>query len=220
MVYMSARLVVNVSQVFLPFLVLDALDLPNVYITILPCVLYICSMFAATFMQRLDERFGRKQVFCVGFLLTSLGLVGMFFLPPDRPYVWIVYPCAVVVGLGTGVIMVSCTQLTADLIGSRTNYSAFVFGAFSFTDKLSNGLVLFALQAFNNDSATYARWALVAPPVAAAALAIVVLLTQVDLEEWRRKHTLPAHVNVRSRKTPAPRRASINEHKQLTVGDV
>jgi hypothetical protein len=48
----------------------------------------------------------------------------------------------------------------------------------------------------------------------------VVLLTQVDLEEWRRKHTLPAHVNVRSRKTPAPRRASINEHKQLTVGDV
>jgi len=199
-VYMCTRLVVNVSQVFLPFLALDALDLPDIYITILPCVLYVCSMISASFMQRLSLRFGRKEIYCVGFLQTTVGLIAMFFLPSARPWCWIVYPCCVLVGLGTGVIMVSCTQLTSDLIGSRTNYSAFVFGSFSFTDKLSNGIVLFALQSFNNDSARYARWAIAAPPVASALLAIGILLTQIDLNEWRRKHTLSPEAMARMRK--------------------
>ena len=190
-IYMCSRVVVNVSQVFLPFFVLDALGLSNVYITILPCVTYVSSMVAAGVMQRLNRQLGRVVVFLGGFGLAVAGLLGMLFLPAHAPWKWLVYPCCVLVGLGNGTIMVCCTQLTSDLIGSRTNFAAFVFGSFSFTDKLVTGVLLFVLQTFNDDSAEYARYVVSLPAIGASLLATIVILTQVDLEEWKRKHTLP-----------------------------
>src|SRR4051794_16841948 len=52
-VYMCSRLVVNVSQVFLPFYITDVLHLSPLYFTIFPCVLFVSSLLSAAVMQRL-----------------------------------------------------------------------------------------------------------------------------------------------------------------------
>ena len=189
-IYMCSRLIVNVSQVFLPFYSLDVLKLDTIYITILPCVMYVSSMVAAGVMGRINHKFGLKNVFIVGCLQVCAGLGAMVFLPEARPWCYFVYPCCVLVGFGNGIVMVCATQLTSDLIGSRTNYAAFVFGSFSFTDKLSNGILLFALQSYNNDSSDYVRYVVTFPAIASA-LACIVAILKVDLDEWKRKHTLP-----------------------------
>lgn len=183
-----------------------------------PCVLYVSSLAAATCMSRLNRRLGRKSVFILGFLLTSLGLTAMIFLPPiDSPHsqwTYLIYPACILVGLGNGSIMVCCNQLTSDLIGSRTNYAAFVFGSFSFTDKLSNGIALFLLQTFNDDSAGYTRWALTLPPIGAALLGSLMVLWKVDLAEWKRKHHVePSVMNARNRHTK--RRRSVDKDPEL-----
>ncbi len=55
----------------------------------------------------------------------------------------------VLLGAGSTIILVTSLSLTTNLIGSNTGSGAFVFGAMSFTDKLSNGLVVAMLQQFS-----------------------------------------------------------------------
>jgi hypothetical protein len=56
---------------------------------------------------------------------------------------------SVIFGAGGTIISIASLSITTDLIGDNTNSGAFVFGAMSFTDKLSNGLVVAALQQFS-----------------------------------------------------------------------
>jgi uncharacterized membrane protein YedE/YeeE len=98
------------------------------------------------------------------------------------------------VGVGHGLVMVCSTQLTTELIGSRTNHAAFVLGCFAFTDKLVTGAILFALQFTNDDSATHVRIAATVPSMLATLLAAALVIFAVDIPEWNRKHTLPKHL--------------------------
>lgn len=50
------------------------------------------------------------------------------------------------VGFGGSQMLVTSLSLTADLVGDRTEASAFVYGLMSFTDKLSCGAVIAIIQ--------------------------------------------------------------------------
>ena len=43
-------------------------------------------------------------------------------------------------------MLITSLAFTADLIGSHVESGAFVYGAMSFTDKLSNGIAVFVIQ--------------------------------------------------------------------------
>ncbi len=43
-------------------------------------------------------------------------------------------------------MLITSLAVTADLIGPHVESGAFVYGAMSFTDKLSNGLTVFLIQ--------------------------------------------------------------------------
>ena len=49
-------------------------------------------------------------------------------------------------GVSGSILLVTSLGLTADLIGPDTSSGAFVYGAMSFSDKLSNGLAVAVLQ--------------------------------------------------------------------------
>jgi Na+/melibiose symporter-like transporter len=190
-VYMSARLIVNVSQTFLPLYVLDVLELDTIYITILPCVLYISSMLAALSMQLSTRWLGLKGVFFIGCSMTCVGLCIMLGLTSARPSCYVVYLSCILVGLGNGAIMVTATQLTSDLIGSRTHMGAFVVGSFACADKFSSGIVLFLLSYSNGgDSAQHVRLAVTLPPILLALASAAVVYFLIDLAEMNRRHTL------------------------------
>lgn len=52
------------------------------------------------------------------------------------------------VGASSSIQLVTSLGLTADLIGQDTDTGAFVYGAMSFVDKLSNGIAIAILQAY------------------------------------------------------------------------
>jgi hypothetical protein len=49
-------------------------------------------------------------------------------------------------GASSSVLLVTSLGVTADLIGSDTESGAFVYGAMSFADKLSNGIAVTTIQ--------------------------------------------------------------------------
>jgi len=49
-------------------------------------------------------------------------------------------------GAGSSVMLVTSLGITADLIGLNTESGAFVYGAMSFVDKLSNGVAVTVIQ--------------------------------------------------------------------------
>ena len=60
------------------------------------------------------------------------------------------YVSAVLLGAGNSLIMVTSVSLEADLVGENFESGAFVYGAMSFTDKLSNGIAVLAIQQMRN----------------------------------------------------------------------
>ena len=194
-IYTCVRLIVNASQVCLPFFILNVLELSKIWITILPCTVYLSSLIAAGFMKSAHTRFGRIATFNIGLVSCMIGSIGMIFLPsyPSRGC-WVIFPCSILIGAGNGTTMVAAGSLTTELIGSRTNHAAFVFGSFSFGDKFVTGIVLFLIQTFNHDESTYMRFAATIPTIATAIFCIFLVSTKVDLAEWKRKHKLPDKV--------------------------
>ena len=51
-------------------------------------------------------------------------------------------------GTAGSAVLITSLSLTAELIGNNTETSAFVYGAMSFTDKVSNGLAVMVIQHF------------------------------------------------------------------------
>jgi len=56
---------------------------------------------------------------------------------------------SVLLGAASSVILVTSLSLVTDLIGKNTDSGAFVYGAMSFTDKLSNGIAVAVLEQFS-----------------------------------------------------------------------
>lgn len=59
-------------------------------------------------------------------------------------------------------MLITSLAITADLIGTHVESGAFVYGAMSFTDKLSNGIAVFVIQ-YLHPSQYVARVELVNP---------------------------------------------------------
>ena len=57
-----------------------------------------------------------------------------------------IYVCVCVSGAGSSLMLVTSLGITADLIGLNTESGAFVYGAMSFIDKLSNGVAVTMIQ--------------------------------------------------------------------------
>ncbi|KAI9907049.1 hypothetical protein PsorP6_003097 [Peronosclerospora sorghi] len=113
-------------------------------IAIMPLLVYL-SGFVATFcLRRLNESMGRAGSFALGAGFIVLLLTLSYYLSPDTA-LWI-SPLSSILGMGDSIIMVKSICLTGDLVGTHVESGAFVYGAMSFTDKISNGLAILFIQ--------------------------------------------------------------------------
>ncbi|ETV98442.1 hypothetical protein H310_08594 [Aphanomyces invadans] len=143
-VYMCTRLTVNVTQVYIPFLLTVTLDMSATSIAIVPLLVYV-SGFLATFPLRwMNEKMGREGTYAAGAALVTLSLALAWLLTPDTSS-WI-YVLSVLLGFGNSIIMVTSVCLEGDLVGDSCESGAFVYGAMSFTDKISNGVAVLWIQ--------------------------------------------------------------------------
>ena len=59
-----------------------------------------------------------------------------------------IYGVAALIGSGGSTMLITSLSLTADLIGANCESGAFVYGAMSLTDKVSNGVAVILIQHF------------------------------------------------------------------------
>ncbi|NXO02444.1 MFS12 protein, partial [Rhinopomastus cyanomelas] len=143
LLYMSTRLIVNLSQTYVTMYLTNSLLLPKKYIATIPLVMYVSSFLSSFLMKPVNKRIGRNLTYFVG-ILVILAFASWVTLVQKMGAE--VYGAAVLLGAGCATILVTSLSMTADLIGTHTHSGAFVYGAMSFMDKMANGLAVMAIQ--------------------------------------------------------------------------
>ncbi|XP_065102865.1 major facilitator superfamily domain containing 12b isoform X1 [Paramisgurnus dabryanus] len=143
LLYMCTRLIVNLSQTYIPMYLTNSLSLPKNFIASIPLVMYVSGLVSSLVMKPVSKRIGTSMTYFVGLLPI---MVFSYWVLLDMDMGERVYGAAVLLGSGSAVILVMSLSMTANLIGDQTQSGAFVYGAMSFTDKVANGLGVMIIQ--------------------------------------------------------------------------
>ncbi|XP_019872631.1 major facilitator superfamily domain-containing protein 12-like [Aethina tumida] len=155
-VYMSSRLFVNLTQMFIPLYLHETLDMTASSLAVVPLTIFVGSFATSLGIEKINRHCGRKITYVIG---TILGLAACIWINFGENALYkkcFIYIVALLVGAGGSIILVTSLGVTTDLIGDRTDSGAFVFGIMSFTDKLANGIAVFLIEYLHN-SPTYYR---------------------------------------------------------------
>ncbi|XP_067109358.1 major facilitator superfamily domain-containing protein 12-like [Osmerus mordax] len=144
--YMTTRLIVNLSQTYISMYLTNSLMLPKKYIATIPLVMYISGFISSFIMKPLSKLIGKCLTYFVGILLV---LAFSYWVILDTNMGQQIYGAAILLGAGSATILVMSLSMTADLIGEQTQSGAFVYGAMSFTDKVANGVAVMMIQAMH-----------------------------------------------------------------------
>uniref|UniRef100_UPI003AB00449 major facilitator superfamily domain-containing protein 12-like n=1 Tax=Centroberyx gerrardi TaxID=166262 RepID=UPI003AB00449 len=142
--YMSTRLIVNLSQTYISMYLINTLGLPKKFIATIPLVMYLSGFLSSFIMKPVSKLIGKCLTYFVGLLLI---LAFSYWVLLDDKMGQRVYGAAVFLGAGSATILVMSLSMTADLIADQTQSGAFVYGAMSFTDKVANGVAVMIIQA-------------------------------------------------------------------------
>ncbi|CAH2236604.1 major facilitator superfamily domain-containing protein 12-like [Pararge aegeria] len=160
-IYMSTRLVVNISQVLIPLYLHQTLGLAARALAVVPLAMYIGSLAAAGLQRLAPRSFTRKLSYLLGSVCALTGFLWIYFDSSNTYKVYFIYVVAVLIGFGGAEMLVTSLSLTADLVGATTDASAFVYGLMSFTDKLSCGAAIAIIQMYADAAdASYYRYVL------------------------------------------------------------
>ncbi|KAJ8304360.1 hypothetical protein KUTeg_017943 [Tegillarca granosa] len=116
-------------------------------VAIVPLVVYASGFFTSLLMRFINKRLGRKRTYAFGQLCTIGACVWIYFITNNSAYQ--IYGASAFIGIGGSTVLVTSLAMTSDLIGNNTTSAAFVYGAMSFTDKLSNGIAVVLIQRLN-----------------------------------------------------------------------
>lgn len=146
LLYMSTRLIVNLSQTYISMYLTNTLGLHKKFIATIPLVMYLSGFLSSFIMKPLSKLIGKCLTYFVGLLLI---LAFSSWVLLDDSMGQRVYGAAVLLGVGSATILVTSLSMTAELIADQTQSGAFVYGAMSFTDKLANGAAVMIIQALH-----------------------------------------------------------------------
>ncbi|KAK8733070.1 hypothetical protein OTU49_006743 [Cherax quadricarinatus] len=149
MLYMGTRLFCNLSQAYVPIYIQDSLQLPQDSVAYIPLVMYVSGFLTSTIMKALNKYIGRKASFILGCIIGGGACIAVWFGRGDLYKQYLLYGVAALLGAGGSIMLVTSLSFTADLIGPNVESGAFVYGAMSFTDKISNGAVVMLIQNLN-----------------------------------------------------------------------
>ncbi|CAD5214141.1 unnamed protein product [Bursaphelenchus okinawaensis] len=147
--YMFCRLYINVAQVYFSFYITDVMELEKTYLAKLPLVIYMSSFAVSLLMgvPKINKLFHKKALFMLASLIGVANGVVIHF----STNILSVYVISILLGVVQALLLISSLSVTAQLINRNTESGAFVYGAMSFMDKLSNGLVIQVVQLLTPD---------------------------------------------------------------------
>lgn len=87
----------------------------------------------------------RLMILVIAMFITIVGTLPYAFLTSDPSISWLVYPLACIQGVGIAMMLNTSTSLISDVVGKDSEQAAFVYGIYSFLDKIANGFLLYFL---------------------------------------------------------------------------
>lgn len=146
LLYMSTRLMVNLSQTYISMYLINTLGLDKKFIATIPLVMYLSGFLSSFIMKPVSKLIGKSLTYFVGLLMI---LAFSYWVLVDKFMGERVYGAAVLLGAGSATVLVISLAMTAELISDQTQSGAFVYGAMSFTDKVANGLAVMVIQSLH-----------------------------------------------------------------------
>lgn len=139
-------------------------------IALVPLCSYTASLLWTQFGQAiLTQKFRNRLVpLTISVVVTSIGSIPYAWLNSDPMNNWLVYPLGAIQGCGIAMMLNTSTSLISDVIGQDSESSAFVYGIYSFADKMANGFMLFYLVKYYAYDNYALRWIVTAVPVGSA----------------------------------------------------
>lgn len=145
-VYMSSRLFVNLTQVFIPLYLHETLDMSASSLALIPLIMFIGSLFTSLQLERLNRFLGRRLTFFIGSLLGFIACIWIHYEEENAFRSYCIYIIALLIGSCGSIVLITSIGATTDFIGEKTGSGAFVYGIMSFTDKLANGIAVIIIQ--------------------------------------------------------------------------
>ena len=151
-VYMFVRLSINITSTIIPFFMELVLGYQKTEDGGTPYEITVCllistlgSIFNSIFLQKFIEgksNTGNKRIvlIIIANIFVALGCIPLYFLSENLAYP--IYFLGFIWGIGFSQGLSCVSSLINDVVGSKGSKGAFVYGAFSFADKLSCGIVL------------------------------------------------------------------------------
>lgn len=145
MTRMAINVVMTVQSLYL-IRVLDfkaeRLDQTPLAVSITPLVSYLASLLFQLFVYKhmLSKLRNRYLPMLIAIIVTTAGSIPLFIIKPDTRF-W-VFVCSPFIQVGLAIMMNTSNSLISDVIGKDADSSAFVYGFYSFIEKIANGLAI------------------------------------------------------------------------------
>ncbi|XP_042856101.1 major facilitator superfamily domain-containing protein 12-like isoform X2 [Penaeus japonicus] len=147
--YMGTRLFCNLTQAYIPIYLQDSLHMSEESVAYIPLVMYVAGFLTTMVLKAMNKFIGRKGSFILGTFIGGAACIGIWFGEGEIYCKYILYVVTAMLGAGGSIMLITSLSITADLIGPNIESGAFVYGAMSFTDKLSNGVAVMLIQNLN-----------------------------------------------------------------------
>lgn len=216
---MFARIAINCTATIFPFYLQISLgfkgtaDRPtSVILALVPLSAYVASMLFSLFLQApMTQKFAnRLKPLAIAVFLVTISSIPLLFLDGVEKQgwgiTWLVFPLAMIQGLGIAILLNTSTSCISDVIGNDNTSSAFVYGIYSLLDKVSNGIILAVLIAKYSEDAQQLKYILAFMPTLAAVSAG--LCTWIGTAMYSKKL---AKISMGSKLKPANRDRDITE---------
>ncbi|XP_011158642.1 major facilitator superfamily domain-containing protein 12 [Solenopsis invicta] len=143
MLYVASRLFITLATVYLPLYIEETKVGGKQALASVPLVSYVSSFTAALLLKYINRLYGTKACYFLGAVIGIAAAIVTEFVESNT---MVVYAIAVLIGAGSSITMVTALSVTAELIGSRTERSAFVYSIVTFLDKIITGLVVMLIE--------------------------------------------------------------------------
>lgn len=180
-IYMLVRISINVTTSMLPYYLESIMGIQKTLKGGTPIqisLIYLTStagcLFNSLYLQKHLEKFNSRSILLLAAnLFTAAGILPFLMLTPR--FTFPIYFLGFLFGIGFALGLSAASSLTNDVVGGKGDQAAFVYGAYSLTDKFSCGILLFIFVDCVKDDYFLLKWIIPILPVASLFLALIVV---------------------------------------------
>ena len=180
-IYMLVRISINVTTSMLPYYLESIIGIQKtlkggtpIQISLIYLTYSAGCLFNSLFLQKYLEKYNSRRVLLIAAnIFTAVGILPFLFL--NQRFTFPIYFLGFLFGIGFALGLSAASSLINDVVGGKGDQAAFVYGAYSLTDKFSCGILLFIFVDCVKDEYLLLKWIIPILPVASLILALIII---------------------------------------------